>query len=222
MTASTTPPLSVWPCGPPGGWVDTRGLRPPSVRPNHRAALSRRRAPWDVPSARGEGFGIRGQGFGIPNRSPEPLVRRAGRDHPPSRIRFRYPSLPVLLEGKATQGGTRVVCHPRGKNYGDRTPPVPCVPHGGTPAALVVCLNAPSPLGVTRSSQSRGLASSSSCRVPNCPRQESICQSLEHQGEISHSSKSLGGLHQKKQNVKSQWLITYITQLPYKVTLRTF
>ena len=37
LTARTLPPLSIWPCGPPGGWVDTRGLRPPSVRPNHLA-----------------------------------------------------------------------------------------------------------------------------------------------------------------------------------------
>jgi hypothetical protein len=28
-----------------------------------------------------------------------------------------------------------VTCHPREKNYGDRTPPAPCVPHGGTPVA---------------------------------------------------------------------------------------
>jgi hypothetical protein len=60
----------------PGGHKGTaRGLRPPSVRPNHLAAPWRRRAPWDVPPPWGEGFGI-------PNRSPEPLVRRAGRDHP--------------------------------------------------------------------------------------------------------------------------------------------
>jgi hypothetical protein len=34
-----------------------------------------------------------------------------------------------------------VTCNPRGENNGDRTPPGPCVPHGGTPAAPV-----PSPL----------------------------------------------------------------------------
>jgi hypothetical protein len=28
-----------------------------------------------------------------------------------------------------------VTCHPREKNYGHRTPPGPCVPHGGTPEA---------------------------------------------------------------------------------------
>jgi hypothetical protein len=28
-----------------------------------------------------------------------------------------------------------VTCHPREKTYGDRTPPGPCVPHGGTPVA---------------------------------------------------------------------------------------
>jgi hypothetical protein len=26
-----------------------------------------------------------------------------------------------------------VTCHPRGENYGDRTQPGPCVPHGRTP-----------------------------------------------------------------------------------------
>jgi hypothetical protein len=48
-------------------WADTRGLRPPSVRPNHHAPPWRRRAPWDLPPPWGEGFGI-------PNRSPDPLV----------------------------------------------------------------------------------------------------------------------------------------------------
>jgi hypothetical protein len=48
-------------------FADTRGLRPPAVRPNHLAAPWRRRAPWDVPPPWGEGFGI-------PNRSPGPLV----------------------------------------------------------------------------------------------------------------------------------------------------
>jgi hypothetical protein len=28
-----------------------------------------------------------------------------------------------------------VTCYPREKNYGHRTPPGPCVPHGGTPEA---------------------------------------------------------------------------------------
>ena len=55
--------------------ADTRGLRPPSIRPDHLAAPWRRSAPWDGPPPWGEGFGI-------PNRSPDPLVRRAGRDHP--------------------------------------------------------------------------------------------------------------------------------------------
>ena len=34
--------------------ADTRGLRHPFVRPNHLAAPSRRRAPWDVPPPLGE------------------------------------------------------------------------------------------------------------------------------------------------------------------------
>jgi hypothetical protein len=56
-------------------FADTMGLRLPSVSPNQLAAPWRRRAPWDVPLPLREGFGI-------PNRSPDPLVRRAGRDHP--------------------------------------------------------------------------------------------------------------------------------------------
>ena len=28
-----------------------------------------------------------------------------------------------------------MTCHPRAENYGHRTPPGPCVPHGGTPEA---------------------------------------------------------------------------------------
>ncbi len=41
-----------------GGWVDTRGLRQPAVRPNHLAAPWRRSAPCDVPPPWSEGFGI--------------------------------------------------------------------------------------------------------------------------------------------------------------------
>ena len=62
-------------CTPLGSLAGTRGLRPSSDRPNQLAAPCRRRAPWDVPPPWGECFGI-------PNRSPDPLVRRAGRDHP--------------------------------------------------------------------------------------------------------------------------------------------
>jgi hypothetical protein len=69
-------------------FADTRGLRHPFVQPNYLAAPSRRRAPWDVPPPWGEGFVI-------PNRSPDPLVRRASRDHP-----FLIP--PVLFGGKGT------------------------------------------------------------------------------------------------------------------------
>jgi hypothetical protein len=58
-----------------------------------------------------------------------------------------------------------VTCHPRGENYGDKPHPAHVFPM----AERLWRLSAPSPLGVTRSSQSRGLASSSSCRVPNCP-----------------------------------------------------
>jgi hypothetical protein len=38
--------------------------------------------------------------------------------------------------GRRTYDETRVTCHPREKNYGDRTPPGLCVPHGRTPVAL--------------------------------------------------------------------------------------
>jgi hypothetical protein len=100
------------------------------------------------------------------------------------------------LEGKGcrTKDDTRVTCHAREKNCGGRTPPGPCVPHGGTPAApecplpsRCVCFECSigkqkKPIlfkvtePVTGSFQSRGLASSSSCRVPNCSRQESILE----------------------------------------------
>jgi hypothetical protein len=55
-------------------------------------------------------------------------------------IPFQYSS--VLLGGKGTshvgfKDEPWVTSHPRGKNYGDRTPPGPCVPHGGTPVALL-------------------------------------------------------------------------------------
>jgi hypothetical protein len=60
MTASTIPPLSVWPCGTPFG--------------NTQEGPDRlRSATITDPLSRG---------FGIPNRSPDPLVQRAGRDHP--------------------------------------------------------------------------------------------------------------------------------------------
>jgi len=37
-------------------FADTRGLRHPLVHPNHLAAVSRRRAPWDVPPPLGRRF----------------------------------------------------------------------------------------------------------------------------------------------------------------------
>jgi len=60
LAASTIPPLSVWPCG-------TRFS-------NTQEGPDRcRSAPITDPLFRG---------FGIPNRSPDPLAPRAGRDHP--------------------------------------------------------------------------------------------------------------------------------------------
>jgi hypothetical protein len=87
------------------------------------------------------------------------------------------------LEGKGshTWNETLVTCNPRGKHFWDRIPPGPCVPHGGMSAP-----HCPLP---SRSSQSRGLASSSSCRVPNCPCQESI--SVSHNVAAGHSRRSL-------------------------------
>jgi hypothetical protein len=78
-------------------FADTRGLRPPSVRPNHLAAPWRRRARWDVPPPLGNRFGIpkpsRTRRFRDPNRPP-------GTTGEPKSSLFRY--LPVLLGGKGT------------------------------------------------------------------------------------------------------------------------
>ena len=104
LAASTIPPLSVRPCG-------TR-FSNTQEGPNRC-----RSAPITAPLFRG---------FGIPNRSPAPLVQQAGRDHP-------FPMFD-LLGGKGTShvrwdtGGLPS----RGKKYVNRTPPGPCVPHGGT------------------------------------------------------------------------------------------
>ena len=58
-TITTIPPLSVWPCG--------------TCFSNTQEGTDRRSAPITDPLFRW---------FGIPNRSPDPLVQRAGRDHP--------------------------------------------------------------------------------------------------------------------------------------------
>jgi hypothetical protein len=71
-----------------GGWVDTRGLRPPSVRPNHLAAPWRRRAPGDVPPP-----GAKVSGSQTDLRTPWHDVRA-------EIIPFQY--LPVLLGWKET------------------------------------------------------------------------------------------------------------------------
>jgi hypothetical protein len=137
--------------------ADTRGLRHPPVRPNHLAAPSRR----DVPAMclRPEG-----EGLWIPNRSPG----TGGPRSPLSDIcRFSEQG-----KGRRTYEGKRVTCHPRGKNYGDRPlpggkttgiePHVPGFPHGVAPVAPQYPLT---PSGGTLSDQSKGLATSSSCRV---------------------------------------------------------
>ena len=145
MVASTIPPLSILPCGKPFG--------------NTQEGSDRlRSAPITDPLSRGF----------ISYRSPDPLVQRAGRDHPfpifagspwrerdvARRMRHGWPAMP----GKKTMG---IEPHPA---------------HVCPTAERLRRLSSPSPLGVTGSFESRGLASSSSCRVPNCSRQESILE----------------------------------------------
>ena len=92
MAASTIPPLSGWPCGMPFG--------------NTQEGSDRlRSAPITDPLSRG---------FWIPNRSPGPLVQRAGRDHPfpifagspwrerdvARRVRHGFPAMPGKREKK--------------------------------------------------------------------------------------------------------------------------
>ena len=48
LTASTLPPSPFGHVARLGGWVNTRELRPPAVRPNHLAASWRRRVPCEV------------------------------------------------------------------------------------------------------------------------------------------------------------------------------
>jgi hypothetical protein len=130
--------------------ADTRGLRPPSVRPNHLAAPWRWRAPWDVPPPLGEGFGI-------PNRSPDPLVRRAGQNNssPSDICRFS-------LGGKGTShvGWDTGDLPSQGKQLRVSNPARPRFPPRRSACGASV---PPHPLRVARS-QSRALASSSSCR----------------------------------------------------------
>ena len=95
-----------------------------------------------------------------------------------------------------------MTCHPRGENYGHRTTPSPCVPHGGTPEApnrrrRVVGPGAPqyplTPSGwhALRAGAwhrcRRVVVVAVSCRrvvapvapVPNCPSQDSTCARLQ-------------------------------------------
>jgi hypothetical protein len=133
-----------------------------SIGPSQSPSRSwRRHAQWDVPPPWGEGFGI-------PNRSPDPLVRRAGRDHP-----FPISSGSPWRERDVARRVGHGCCHPREKNYGHRTPPGSCLPHGGTPEA-------PHPRGGTLSEQGPGIVVVVSCGVvapvepvPKCPSQGS-------------------------------------------------
>jgi hypothetical protein len=66
-----------------------------------------------------------------------------------------------------------VTCHPRGKNYGHRTPPGPCVPHGGTPEAPQCPLT---PQGGTLSEQGSGIVVV--VVVVSCPSACGACTKL--------------------------------------------
>jgi len=82
MTASTIPPLSVWSCGTPWRTVWLCGT--PGGHKGAQTCIGLTQSPSRSletvrPVGRASAWG---QGFGIPTRSPDPLVRRAGRDHP--------------------------------------------------------------------------------------------------------------------------------------------
>ena len=66
-----------------------------------------------------------------------------------------------------------MTCHPRGKNYGDRTPPGPDVPHGGTPVAPQCPL--PSRGDALLSEQGPGIVVVMSCTKLPQPRVH-LCQ----------------------------------------------
>ena len=178
MSVSTIPPLSVWPCGEPLLTQEVSDLHQsvPITWPLHRDGASRGTClhlgllPWD-------------EGFGIPNPSPDPLVRRAGRDHPI----LHFPIAAWFsLEGKGRRKpseGKKLSppCHPRGKNYGCRTPPgVPGSPHSGTPVASQCPLTHTGwhALEAGAWHHDRRVVAPVAT-VPNCPRQESICASLQ-------------------------------------------
>jgi len=113
MTASTIPPLSVWPCGPPGGH---RGAQI-SIGPSQSPSRSLETAPRGTclrPGAKVSG-------------SQTDLVT-PWYDGRAEIIPFQY--LPVLLSGNGTShaGWDTGDLSSQVKNYGHRTPPGPCCP----------------------------------------------------------------------------------------------
>jgi hypothetical protein len=128
-----------------------------------------------------------GEGFGIPNRSPDPLVRRAGQDHPfpisaGSDWRERESHVGWDTDDLPSQGGNNMGIEPHLAQL---------FPTAGRLRRLIVvvlsCRSAwgasvtPHPLRVARS-QSRGLASSS-CRrrrrvVSSCRSACGACTTL--------------------------------------------
>jgi hypothetical protein len=109
MAASTIPPLSVWPCGTPFGNTQEGADRLGSaqitaqITPRQRKRETQPLGPPHLPKRR----------CGSTASQTDPLTPwyngQAG-------IHFKYS--PGLLGGKGTSAR-----HPRGKNYGDRTPP---------------------------------------------------------------------------------------------------
>jgi hypothetical protein len=116
-TTSTLPTLSVRPCGPPwrvGKYNGAHTAIGPSQSPSCALATAR-------PVGRASALDF----------CPGAKVSRSQTDL----LIFRY--LPVLLGGKGMSlvGWDTGNLPSQGKNCGHRTPPGPCVPHGGTPEA---------------------------------------------------------------------------------------
>ena len=103
------------------------------------------------------------RGFGIPNLSPDPLVQRAGRDHP-----FPIFAGSPWRERKGTSHGRARHGFPaRRKKY---------------IVVVVSCASVPPPLSGRRALLRAGAwprRRQRLCRVPNCPSQESIRASLQ-------------------------------------------
>ena len=171
LTASTMPPLSVWPCGPPWRVGRHKGAQTaigPSQSPNRSLETAR-------PVGRASALDLC-PGAEVSGSHTDLLT--PWYDGWAEIIPFRY--LSVLLGGKGT---SHVGCDTgdmpsQGKQLRASNPPGPCVPHGGTPEAphrhrRVVAPEVPqyplTPSGGTLSWQGSGIvvvvSSSSLCRV---------------------------------------------------------